>query len=43
MRIVIEIKKDYNANVVLNQLYKYTHLRCIGVNMLALVNMNLKF
>ncbi|HOA80946.1 MAG TPA: DNA gyrase subunit A, partial [Defluviitaleaceae bacterium] len=27
MRIVIEIKKDYNANVVLNQLYKYTQLQ----------------
>ncbi|HQD50630.1 MAG TPA: DNA gyrase subunit A [Defluviitaleaceae bacterium] len=39
MRIVIEIKKDYNANVVLNQLYKYTQLQDIfSVNMLALVN-----
>ncbi|NLJ88597.1 MAG: DNA gyrase subunit A [Epulopiscium sp.] len=39
MRIVIEIKKDYNANVVLNQLYKYTQLQDVfGVNMLALVN-----
>jgi len=39
MRIVIEIKKDYNANVVLNQLYKYTQLQDIfSVNILALVN-----
>lgn len=39
MRVVIEIKKDYNANVVLNQLYKYTQLQDVfGINMLALVN-----
>lgn len=39
MRIVIEIKKDYNANIVLNQLYKYTQLQDVfGINMLALVN-----
>lgn len=39
MRIVIEIKKDYNANIVLNQLYKYTQLQDVfGINMVALVN-----
>lgn len=38
MRIVIEIKKDFNANVVLNQLYRYTQLQDVfGINMLALV------
>lgn len=39
MRIVIEIKKDANANVVLNQLYKHTKLQdTFGVIMIALVN-----
>ncbi|NLK20570.1 MAG: DNA gyrase subunit A [Epulopiscium sp.] len=39
MRIVIEIKKDHNGNVVLNQLYKYTQMQDVfGINMLALVN-----
>ena len=39
VRIVIELKKDTNANVVLNQLYKYTQMQeSIGVIMLALVN-----
>ena len=39
MRIVIELKKDANANVVLNQLYKYTQMEdSFGVIMLALVN-----
>ncbi len=39
MRIVIELKKDTNANVVLNQLYKHTQLQdSFGVIMLALVN-----
>ncbi|WP_058486406.1 DNA gyrase subunit A [Defluviitalea phaphyphila] len=39
MRIVIEIKKDHNANVVLNQLYKYTQMQDVfSVNMLALVD-----
>lgn len=39
MRIVIEIKRDANANVILNQLYKYTQLQdTFGVNTLALVN-----
>ena len=38
MRIVIELKKDANANVVLNQLYKNTQLQdSFSVNMLALV------
>jgi len=39
MRIVIELKRDANANVVLNHLYKHTQLQdTFGVNMLALVN-----
>ncbi len=39
MRIVIELKRDCNANVLLNQLYKHTQLQdTFGVNMLALVN-----
>ncbi len=39
IRIVIEIKKDANAQVVLNQLYKHTQLQSsFGVIMLALVN-----
>ncbi len=39
MRIVIEIKKDQNANVILNQLYKHTQLQeTFGVIMLALVD-----
>jgi len=39
MRIVIELKKDVNANVVLNQLYKYTQMQIsFGVIMLALVD-----
>ncbi len=39
MRIVIELKKDANAQVVLNQLYSYTQLQdTVGVIMLALVN-----
>lgn len=39
MRIVIEIKRDANANIVLNQLYKHTRLQdTCGINMLALVN-----
>ena len=38
-RIVISVKRDANANVVLNNLYKYTPLQTsFGVNMLALVN-----
>ncbi len=39
MRIVIELRKDVNANVVLNQLYKHSQLQdTFGVIMLALVN-----
>ncbi len=39
MRVVIELKKGANANVVLNLLYKHTQLQdTFGVNMLALVN-----
>ena len=39
IRVVIELKKDTNANVVLNQLYKHTQMQdTFGVNMLALVN-----
>ncbi|MDR1940701.1 MAG: DNA gyrase subunit A [Endomicrobium sp.] len=39
IRIVIEIKRDANAQVVLNQLYKHTQLQSsFGVIMLALVN-----
>lgn len=39
MRIVIEIKRDANANVILNQLYKHTQLEdTFGVIMLALVD-----
>ena len=39
MRIVIELKKDANANIILNQLYKHTQMQdTFGVIMLALVN-----
>ena len=39
MRINIELRRDANANVVLNQLYKHTQLQdTFGVIMLALVN-----
>lgn len=39
MRICIELRKDVNANVLLNQLYKHTQMQdTFGVNMLALVN-----
>lgn len=38
MRIVVELKRDANAQVVLNQLYSYSQLQdTVGVNMLALV------
>ena len=37
VRVVIELKRDANADVVLNQLYRYTPLQTsFGVNMLAL-------
>ena len=39
MRICIELRKDVNANVLLNKLYKHTQLQdTFGVIMLALVN-----
>ena len=39
MRIVIELRRDVNANVILNRLFKYTQLQDIfGVIMLSLVN-----
>ncbi len=39
MRVVIELKRDANANVVLNKLYKHTQLQdSFGMNMLSLVN-----
>ncbi len=39
MRICIELKRDANANVILNQLFKHTQLQdTFGVIMLALVN-----
>ncbi len=38
MRIVIELKRDANADVVLNNLYKHTHMRTnFNANLLALV------
>ncbi|WP_336878516.1 DNA gyrase subunit A [Staphylococcus nepalensis] len=39
VRVVIDIRKDANASVVLNNLYKQTPLQTsFGVNMIALVN-----
>ena len=39
MRVVVELRKDANANVILNQLYKHTQLQdTFGVIMLALVD-----
>ena len=39
MRIVVELKRDVNAHVVLNTLYKHTQMQeTFGVNMLALVD-----
>ena len=41
MRICIELRRDANANVILNQLYKHTQLQdTFGVIMLALVENN---
>ena len=38
MRMIIELKRDANANVILNQLYKFTQLQdSFSANMLALV------
>ena len=47
MRIVIDLKRDVNPNVVLNYLFKHTQMQDTLVNMLALVDgeprlMNLK-
>lgn len=48
VRMVVELKRDVDANVILNQLYKYTPLQdSFGANMLALdggrpILMNLK-
>ena len=37
MRVVIELKRDANAQVILNQLYRYTQLQeTVGVHLLAL-------
>ncbi|CAG9613605.1 DNA gyrase subunit A [Bacillus rhizoplanae] len=39
MRIVMELRRDANANVLLNNLYKHTALQTsFGINMLSLVN-----
>lgn len=39
MRIVIELRKDVNPHVILNQLYKHTQLEdSFGINLLALVD-----
>ena len=39
IRIVIDIKRDGNANIILNKLYKLTPLQSsFGINMLAIVN-----
>ncbi|MEH7237908.1 DNA gyrase subunit A [Bacillus sp. JJ1562] len=39
MRIVMEVRRDANANVLLNNLYKHTALQTtFGINMLALVD-----
>ncbi|MBQ9444646.1 MAG: DNA gyrase subunit A [Lachnospiraceae bacterium] len=39
MRVVIELRKDANANVILNLLYKHTQMQdTFGVNMLALID-----
>ncbi|MCJ7843493.1 DNA gyrase subunit A [Lederbergia sp. NSJ-179] len=39
MRIVMEVRRDANSNVILNNLYKLTAMQTsFGINMLALVN-----
>lgn len=39
MRVVIELRRDVNPNIVLNNLYKHTALQStFGINMLAIVN-----
>ena len=43
VRVVVEVKKDANAHVILNQLYKYSPLQeTFGVIMLALVDKQAK-
>ena len=44
VRVVIELKRDVNSKVILNQLYKYTQMQdSFGIIMLALVIMNLRY
>jgi len=39
IRVVIDLKRDTDPNVILNQLYKYSRLKVtFGINLLALVN-----
>ncbi|RDW15258.1 DNA gyrase subunit A [Oceanobacillus arenosus] len=39
MRVVMELRRDANANVILNNLYKHTSMQTtFGINMLALVD-----
>ncbi|MEA1939453.1 MAG: DNA gyrase subunit A [Candidatus Caldatribacteriota bacterium] len=39
MRLVIELKKDANVDIVLNNLYKHTRMRTVfGINLLAISN-----
>lgn len=39
MRVVVEMRRDVNPNVVLNNLYKHTSMQStFGINMLAIVN-----
>lgn len=39
IRIVIDLKKDVDANIILNQLYTYSRMQVsFGINLLALVN-----
>lgn len=39
MRVVVELRRDVNPNVVLNNLYKHTSMQTtFGINMLAIVN-----
>ena len=39
MRVVIELRRDVNPGVVLNNLYKHTSMQStFGINMLAIVN-----
>jgi DNA gyrase subunit A len=39
IRVVVDLKKDVDGNVILNQLYKYSRLKVsFGINLLALVD-----